>query len=99
MSDMTITARTPMTHDEWVQLHLKQMRAERRQRQTLIFGAGGVNRARLTDDQGERIIVGPTGRPVRVIEYVGGNQVEQWDDKLHAVVRPAVHFKFGQTTA
>lgn len=88
-----------VTHDEWVQTHLKQMRAERRQRRTLILGSGATNRARLVEDKGERILFGPTGRPVRVIEYVGGNQVEQWDDRLHAVVRPKVHFKFREVTA
>lgn len=86
----------PLTHDDWVQMHLKQMRAERKQRRTVIFGTGAQNRARLTDDRGERILYGPTGQPVRVIEHVGGNQVEQWDDKLHAVVRPDVYLKLSQ---
>lgn len=88
-----------ITHDEWVQTHLKQMRAERRQRRTVIYGTGAKNRGAITDDKGERILLGPTGRPVRVIEYEGGNQVEQWDDRLHAVIRPAVRFKFGEVTA
>jgi len=89
----------PLSHDEWVQTHLKQMRAERRQRQTVIYGTGAKNRGAITDDKGERIVYGPTGKPVRVIEWQGGNQVEQWDDRLHAVIRPAVHFKFGEMTA
>ena len=89
----------PLSHDEWVQAHLKQMRAERRQRQTVIYGTGAKNRGAITDDKGERIVYGPTGKPVRVIEWQGGNQVEQWDDRLHAVIRPAVHFKFGEVTA
>jgi hypothetical protein len=84
------------THDQWVQMHLNQMRAERRQRRTIITGTGAANRARLVEDRGERIIYGPTGQPVRVIEYVGGNQIEQWDDKLHAIVRPHVHLKLSE---
>ena len=87
----------PITHDQWVQLYLKRMRAERKQRRTLIFGSGAANRAHLTDDVGERVLYGPTGVPVRVLEYEGGNQIEQADDRLHAIVRPAVRFKLGVT--
>ncbi len=82
-----------ITHHQWVQMHLKQMRAERRQRKTLIFGSGARNRARLREEKGERILYGPTGQPVRVLEYDGGNQVEERGDKLHAVIRPRARFK------
>jgi hypothetical protein len=87
-----------MTHDQWVQMHLKQMRAERRQRRTLILGAGGKNRARLIDEKGERILYGPYGQAVRVIEWEGGNQVEE-DEHLHAVIRPAARFKLAAGSA
>ena len=80
-------------HDRWVQRHLKQMRVERKQRRTIFSGVGARGRARITEDRAEHILYGPTGQRVRVIEYAGGNQIEQHDDKLHAVIRPAAHFK------
>lgn len=87
----------PTTHDEWVQFMLKRLRAERRQSRTVITGAGGQNRARLVDERGERMLYGPTGQPLRVIEWEGGNQIEE-DEHLHAVIRPAARFKLSAVT-
>jgi len=79
-------------HDRWVQAHLFQMRAERRRPRTIISGAGARFRTAAQADRGERVLYGPHGRPVRIIEYEGGNQVEE-DEHLHAVVRPHAYFK------
>lgn len=75
--------------DRWVQKHLFAMRADPRQRRTVIGPAGTF---RPLED-GETVLYAPDGTPVRVVERIGehgevsGNQVEH-GDVLHAVVRP-----------
>ena len=76
--------------DKWVDQHLTAMRAPLRQRRTIIGPAG---RFKPLED-GEQIIFGPDGTPIRIIERAdpehkrsSGNQIEH-GDHLHAVVRP-----------
>jgi len=74
--------RTPSL-DDYVQAWLTKMRAPLKRRTQ--FGPAGRAVIRST---GERIIYGPNGQPIRVIEHPeGGNQIEH-GDHLHAVVRP-----------
>ena len=80
----------PTPFDAWINRHLTEMRAPLRQRRT-VFGAAG--RFRPIED-GEQVIYGPNGVPVRIIERAdpehrrsSGNQIEH-GDHLHAVVRP-----------
>jgi len=69
--------------DRWVQQHLTEMRAPLKKRTMFTVAGRSVQRS-----AGERIVYGPNGQPVRVVELPeGGNQIEQ-DDRLHAVVRP-----------
>lgn len=78
--------------DKWVQSHLTSMRAQPKQRRTVIGPAGTF---RPLDD-GEAVLLGPDGTPVRIVERIGddgqasGNQIEH-GDHLHAVVRPRTH--------
>lgn len=77
-------AATP-TLDEYVQAFLTSMRAPLKERTQ--FGPAG--RAVIRSD-GERVLLGPRGEKIRVIEdTLHGTQVEH-GDHLHAVVRPGV---------
>jgi len=73
--------------EDYVQMHIKEMRAPRVER--TMFGPAG--RQVLTSD-GERIILGPQGQRIRVIEKSDGNLIEhedeQGDTHIHANVRP-----------
>ena len=75
----------PPTTDEWLAGALDAMRATPRER--TVFGPGGRHTEKTA---GERVLLGPGGYPVRVIEFeCGGTQIEEHDgDHLHAVVRP-----------
>jgi hypothetical protein len=69
--------------DDYVQAYLTQMRAPLKQR--TVFGQGGKTVVR---SKGERILLGPNGQPIRVVEDPeGGTQIEH-GDHLHAVIRP-----------
>ncbi len=76
--------------DKWIERHLLDMRAQPRQKRTVIGPAGTF---RPLED-GERVILGPGGAKIRVVERIGdkgsvsGNQIET-NEQLHAVVRPA----------
>jgi len=77
------------TVDEYVQAFLTAMRAPLKQK----FMSTVAGRVTLRRD-GERVIYGPNGAPIRVVEKVnhadgssGGNQIEH-GDRLHAVIRP-----------
>jgi hypothetical protein len=71
------------TLDDYVQAFLTQMRAPLKQRTQ--FGPAG--RAVIRSN-GERILYGPRGEKIRVIEdTLQGTHIEH-GDHLHAVVRP-----------
>lgn len=71
--------------DEYVNAFLTAMRAETRKR-TVFTPAG----RQVVRSNGERVIYGPNGAPIRVVENPeGGTQIET-DDRLHAVARPRV---------
>jgi hypothetical protein len=73
---------TPTLH-EYVQAFLTSMRARPKERTQ--FGPAG--RATIRTD-GERVLLGPRGEKIRVVENpLGGTQIEH-GDHLHAVVRP-----------
>lgn len=69
--------------DEYVQAFLTQMRAPLKERTQ--FGPAGRSVIRSS---GERVLLGPKGDRIRVIEDpLHGTQVEH-GDHLHAVIRP-----------
>jgi len=72
----------------WVQSHINHLRAPLKSR--TMFGPAG--RA-VIRSKGERVIFGPDGQPVHVIELPeGGTQIEHDDEDgnyhLHANIRP-----------
>lgn len=73
----------PLPHlDEYVQAFLTSMRAQ--PKETTMFTPAGRSTIHAI---GERVLLGPRGEKIRVLEHPeGGTQVEQ-DDKLHAVAR------------
>lgn len=77
------------TVDDYVNAYLLHMRAKPRER----FVSTVAGTATVRSD-GERVIYGPNGEPIRVLERAPerdgstGNQIET-DGRLHAVVRPA----------
>lgn len=74
---------TPST-DEYVEAFLTALRAPLKQRTTFTPAGRAVIRS-----SGEKLIFGPDGKPIKVVEDEnGGTQIET-DDRLHAVVRPA----------
>jgi hypothetical protein len=74
---------TTPTLDDYVAAHLAAMRAPLRERTVSTVAGCSVVRS-----AGERVLLGPRGERIRVIEDVdGGTQVEH-GDHLHAVVRP-----------
>jgi hypothetical protein len=73
------------TLDQYVSAFLTAMRAETR-KSTVFTQAGRT----VVQKSGERVLYGPQGQPIRVVEDPeGGTQVEH-GDHLHAVVRPGV---------
>jgi hypothetical protein len=73
------------TVDEYVQAFLTAMRAPLKERTQ--FGPAG--RA-VIRSKGERVIYGPRGVPIRVVEdELHGTQIEHGDHQ-HAVVRPII---------
>jgi len=73
--------------DAYVRQHLLEMRAPLKH--STVFGPAGRWVRRKT---GERVILGPNGTPIRVVQYVdGGSAVEHGNDHRHAVARPAPH--------
>lgn len=71
------------TLDDYVAAFLTQMRAPLR-RSTTFTPAGRT----VMRHSGERVLYGPKGQPIRVVENPdGGTQIEH-GDHLHAVVRP-----------
>jgi hypothetical protein len=79
--------RPPDPLDVYVQAHLTQMRAPLKQ--ATVFGKAGRWVRHRT---GERVILGPNGKPIRVVQYVdGGSAVEHGSDYRHAVARPVPH--------
>ena len=83
--------RPPTDHERFVQAALWHARQTRPERHTIITGTGARHRARPLAEKGERILYGPHGQPVRLIEWEGGNQIEE-DEHLHAIVRPSTRF-------
>lgn len=83
------------TTDEFVQTFLKAFRAPPKERTMFTSSGRSVQRSR-----GERIIYGPNGEPIRVLEDPNrATQIEQKDDKLHAVIRPGtVHIRVDRKT-
>ena len=79
--------------DEFVRRNLAQLRAPLKR--ATVFGPAGRWTRRRT---GERIILGPNGTPVRVVQYIdGGTAVEHGSDHRSAVARPRPHIvKFHQ---
>lgn len=79
------------TVDDYVRAFLTSMRAPLKHSTT--FTPAGRTTLRHA---GERVIYGPKGQPIRVVENPdGGTQVEH-GDHLHAVVRPrTVTMKLG----
>lgn len=79
----TVNGRRP-TLEDYVQSMLTTFRANTRK--ATQFGPAG--RA-VIEKPGERVLRGPNGEPIRVIENPdGGTQIEH-GDHLHAVLRPA----------
>lgn len=79
--------RPPDPLDVYVQAHLTKMRAPLKQ--STMFGPAGRWVRRKT---GERIIFGPNGTPIRVVQYVdGASAIEHGNDTRHVVARPAPH--------
>lgn len=59
------------------------MRAPLKQR--TVFGPAGKT---VVHDSGERILFGPKGEKIRVIEAPGGTTQVEVGDQLHGIVRP-----------
>ena len=73
------------TLDQYVQAFLTAMRAETR-KSTVFTSAGKA----VVQRNGERVLLGPQGQPIRIIEDPQGNTQVEHGDHLHAVVRPGV---------
>lgn len=71
------------TLDEYVNAYLGAMRAPLRAK--TVFGPVGRSTAY---ESGERILFGPKGEKIRVIEHPGGSTQVEIGEQLHAVVRP-----------
>lgn len=69
--------------EEYVQAALKAMRAPLRERTQ--FGPAG--RA-VIRSAGERVLFGPKGQPIRVVEDERHNTQVEHGDHLHVVMRP-----------
>ena len=70
--------------DEFITRHLTELTAPLKRSTT--FGPAGRWVQRKT---GERVILGPDGTPIRIMQYVdGGSAVEHGNDTRHAVARP-----------
>ncbi len=70
---------------DYVQAFLTAMRAPLKEK--TVFTSSGKSVIR---SNGEKILYGPNGEPIRVIEDPeGGTQIEH-GDHLHAVVRPQI---------
>ena len=84
------TGRRP-TLTEYVEAYLTKMRAPLKE--TVQFGPTGRTVIR---SKGERIIYGPAGQKIRIVDDVFGTQVEHGNERgrgvehQHAHVRPAV---------
>jgi len=69
--------------DQYVQAFLTAMRAPLKER-TQFSSAG----RQVIRSKGERIIYGPNGHPIRVVDdELHGTHIEH-DDRVHVVVRP-----------
>jgi hypothetical protein len=69
--------------DEFLERYITRLRAPTRK--VTRFGPGGRARG---ERSGEKVIYGPDGSPLRIVEHPGGGvQVEEGDRK-HAVIRP-----------
>ena len=91
------TGRRP-TLTEYVEAYLTKMRAPLKE--TVQFGPAGRS---VIHHPGERIIYGPRGQKIRIVDTPGGTQVEHGNEKgrgvehQHAHVRPqVVTVGFGQ---
>lgn len=71
------------TLDEYVNAYLGAMRAPLRAKTT--FGPAGKS---TTYAPGERVLYGPKGEKIRVIEHPGGSTQVEVGDQLHGIVRP-----------
>ena len=84
------SGRTP-TLVEYVETYLNKMRAPLRER--LMFTPAGRT---VVHDPGERIIYGPRGQKIRIVDTPTGTQVEHGNERgrgvehQHAHVRPPV---------
>lgn len=74
---------TAPTLDEYVNAYLGAMRAPLKAK--TVFGPVGRSTAY---ESGERVLYGPKGEKIRVIEHPGGSTQVEVGDQLHGVVRP-----------
>ena len=84
-----MTNRVP-TLDEYVQAFLTSFRAQPKEKTMFTSAGRSVQRS-----DGERVIYGPKGQPIRVLEDpLSGTQIEH-GDHLHAVIRPQTIYARG----
>ena len=69
--------------DDFVAQHLAELRAPLSMRTT--FGYGGRS---IGADEGERMILGPDGHPIRILENPWGGTQVTTDESQHVMVRP-----------
>jgi hypothetical protein len=82
------------TLDQYVQAYLTSMRAPLKQR-TVFTQAGRT----VVHESGERILYGPKGEKIRVIEHPGHATQIEHGDHLHGIVRPQpVHIRIPVAT-
>lgn len=72
------------TVDQYVEAFLGAISQAGRMKERTVFTRAGKMTVR---NDGETVIYGPGGYPIRVVTKIDGAQVET-DDRLHAVVRP-----------
>lgn len=71
------------TLDEYVEAFMHSMRAPLKAK--TVFGPAG---RQVVHESGERILYGPKGEKIRVIEQPGHSTQIEAGDRLHGVVRP-----------
>lgn len=71
------------TLDEYVAAYMHSMRAPLKAK--TMFGPAG---RQVVHESGERILYGPKGEKIRVIEQPGHSTQIEAGDRLHGVVRP-----------
>lgn len=83
------------TIDEFISAYLMGLRAPKKER--FVSTSGGTARIKV---KGERVIFGPRGEKIRILEDENDNTQVEVGDQLHAVVRPLpVRIKVSQVQA